>query len=292
MGRAFLAVVCAALLAGCTGGTRPYALADTQVLDLPSADRAHELSLFVSLPRGYDRQPGARFPIIYLLDADYSFAIARNELRHFTDRGQAHEAILVGIAYPGAEADIDLYHRTRVRDYTPTQTAGSGYDAEMDKISGHAPEFLKQIEEQVIPAVERRFRADPAARMLVGHSYGGLFATWTMLTRPGLFRDYLIVSPSYWYDDKTIFRLEDAYVASHGDLTAHVFYGVGSLEGGGSMAADMQAFDARMTARNYAGYRSTAQVFEGETHNSIFPAALSRGLRTLYGFAGEDAAKP
>jgi uncharacterized protein len=292
MRRIVLAIACAAGLAGCAGGVRPYTLADTQVVDLPAPDRAHDLSLFVSLPRGYGEHPDARYPAIYLLDADYSFAIARNELRHFTDRGQAHEAILVGIAYPGAEADIGLYHRTRVRDYTPTQAVGSGYDAEMDKISGHAPEFLKQIEEQVIPAVERRYRTDPAARMLVGHSYGGLFATWTMLNRPGLFRDYLVVSPSYWYDDKVIFHLEADFSASHTDLPAHVFYGVGAIEGGGAMAADMQAFDAKMRERNYPGYRSTLQVFDGETHNSIFPAALSRGLRALYGFAGEDPPKP
>ena len=37
---------------------------------------------------------------------------------------------------------------------------------------------------------------------------------------------------------------------------------------------------------------STVHVFDGETHSSVFPAALSRSLRTIYDFAGEDAAKP
>jgi hypothetical protein len=159
-------------------------------------------------------------------------------------------------------------------------------------MSGHAREFLDVLENELLPRIDARFRTDPSARMLVGHSYGGLFATWTMLTRPGLFRDYVIVSPSYWYDDKMIFRAAADYTTQHGDLAAHVFYGVGSLESAGAMAGDLQAFDAQMIAARLPSYRSTVQVFDGETHNSVFPAALSRGLRTIYGFAGEEEARP
>ena len=280
-----------ALLAGCAGSV-PYALRDTEVVEFASKDRAHDLHLMISLPRGYDRRGAERFPVIYLLDADYSFAVARNELRHFTDRKQLKEAIIVGIGYPGAEDDINLYHRTRVRDYTPTYAKGSGYGIGQDELSGHAREFLDVLENELLPEIDKRFRTDPSARMLVGHSYGGLFATWTMLTRPGLFRDYVIVSPSYWYDDRMIFRTATDYAAHHNDLPAHVFYGVGSLEDGGGMAADLQAFDAQLQAAKFPNYRSTVHVFDGETHNSVFPAALSRGLRTIYEFAGEDNPKP
>lgn len=289
--RAALALAFAILLAGCAG-EEPYALHDTRVEIFASKDRVHTLRLTISLPRNYDTRTAERFPVIYLLDADYSFALARNELRHFTDRKQLKEAIIIGIGYPGAEDDIDLYHRTRVRDYTPTYAKGSGYGPGQDELSGHAKEFRDVLENELLPQIDKEFRTDPAARMLVGHSYGGLFATWTMLTGPGLFRDYIIVSPSYWYDDKMIFRAADEYAAGHKDLAAHVFYGVGSLESGGSMARDLQDFDAHMQAAKFPNYRSTVQVFDGETHNSIFPAALSRGLRTIYDFAGEEEVKP
>jgi predicted alpha/beta superfamily hydrolase len=291
--RALAVLVFAAVLAGCAG-TVPYALEDTRVETFFSSDGVRVLRLMISLPRNYDSRTKESFPVIYLLDADYSFAVARNELRHFTDRGQLKEAIVIGIGYPGAGNDIDLYHRTRVRDYTPTYMKGSGYGPGQDELSGHAREFLGVLEGELLPDIDRRFRTDPSARMLVGHSYGGLFATWTMLTRPGLFRDYVIVSPSLWYDDKTIFRLADAYIAANKDLAAHVFYGVGSFEGGGSlessgaMAKDLQDFDAKMRAAKFPNYRSTVHVFEDETHNSVFPAAMSRGLRTIYDFAGEN----
>jgi predicted alpha/beta superfamily hydrolase len=63
-----------ALLAGCAGSA-PYALHDTQVVEFASKDRAHDLHLMISLPRDYEKRAAERFPVIYLLDADYSFAV-------------------------------------------------------------------------------------------------------------------------------------------------------------------------------------------------------------------------
>jgi hypothetical protein len=48
------------------------------------------------------------------------------------------------------------------------------------------------------------------------------------------------------------------------------------------MVDDLNAFFALMKTANLSGYESTIVVFDGETHNSVFPATLSRGLRVLY----------
>jgi hypothetical protein len=85
-----------------------------------------------------------------------------------------------------------------------------------------------------------------------------------------------------------IFGVAKDYIARHDALPAHVFYGVGSFEGGGSMAADMKTLDEMLTAAKLKGYDSTLLVFDGDTHNSVFPSAITRGLRTLYDFAGEN----
>lgn len=286
------------LLAGCSAlrFDDRYAFHDTQVIDYTAPDGARQYKLYISLPRNYETRAAERFPVIYLLDADYSFAIARNLLRHFTDRGQARESIIVAIAYPGAEDDIDIYHRTRTRDYTPSFTLENGYGPEIQKLSGGGPAFLKVLADDILPEIDRRFRTDPADRMLVGNSFGGVFATYALLTNPELFHSYLIVSPSLWYDHKMIFAVARSFVATHRSLPAHVFYCVGSEENtpppqGSQMVDDLRAFAALMQSANLSGYEATLTVFDGETHNSVFPAGLSRGLRVLTGFKGEKPPK-
>ena len=293
---AALCMLC--LLAGCSAlrFDDRYAFNDTQVIDYTTPDAARQLKLFVSLPRNYESRTAERFPVIYLLDADYSFAVTRNVLRHFTDRGQARESIIVAIAYPGAEDDIDIYHRTRTRDYTPSYTLENGYGPEIQKLSGGGPAFLKVLADDILPEIGRRFRTDSMERMLVGNSFGGVFATYALLTRPELFHKYLIVSPSLWYDNKMIFGVAQNFIATHRSLPVHVFYAVGSEENqpppeGSMMVDDLKAFAALMNAANLSDYNATVTVFEGETHNSVFPAALSRGLRVLYGFKGEKSFK-
>ncbi len=282
------------LLAGCSvlRFDDRYALNDTRVIDYVTPDNVRQFKLYISLPRNYEKRTAERFPVIFLLDADYSFAITRNLLRHYTDRGQARESIIVGIAYPGAEDDIDIYHRTRTRDYTPSFTLENGYGPEIQKLSGGGPAFLKVLADDILPEIDRRFRTDPAERMLVGNSFGGVFATYALLHRSDLFRRYLIVSPSLWYDNRMIFAEAKKFIAEHRSLPVKVFWSVGGEENqpppeGSPMVDYLVEFAALMKDAKLDGYESTVMVFPDETHNSVFPAALSRGLRVLYDYKGE-----
>ena len=292
------ALLALGLLAGCgaLGTNDRYSLGNTQVVDYRTHDPVRDYKLYVSLPRNYEARASERFPVIFLLDADYSFAITRNLVRHFTDRGQAQESIIVGVAYPDADDDMDVYHRTRTRDYTPSFTLENGYGPEIQKLSGGAPVFLKLLADEVLPEIDRRYRTLPHERMLVGNSFGGIFAVYALLTRPDLFERFLIVSPSLWYDNKMIFSVAQRFIAMHHELPVKVFYAVGSEENtpppeGSAMVDDLKSFVALMNAGNLAGYDASLTIFDGETHNSVFPAAVSRGLRVLYGFKGEKAAK-
>ena len=294
-----VAFVALCFLAGCAefGVDEQYSLHDTKVVGFTVREHARQYKLFVSLPRNYGSRTAERFPVIYLLDADYSFAMTRNLLRHFTDRNLARETIIVGIAYPGAEDDMDVYHRTRTRDYTPSFTLENGYGPEIQKLSGGGPAFLRILADEILPEIDRHYRTDPAERLIVGNSFGGVFVTYALLTQPELFNRYLIVSPSLWYDHKMIFEVAQRFIATRRALPAHVFYAVGSEENqppphGSMMVDDLKDFVSLMKAANLSGYESTLVVFDSETHESVFPAALSRGLRVLYGFNGESPPPP
>lgn len=285
--------VCAALLAALLLPTpsaaadppAAFTIPDTRVLPVKSRGNGHDYVLYVSLPRDYARHPDRRYPVVYTLDADYAFPLVSSIARHFADRDDLPPVIVVGIAYPGGISSIDAYHRNRTRDYTPTHAEQGGYGPEIQKLSGGGPAFLRFITDEVFALVESRYRTDPADRTFVGHSYGGLFGTYVLLTRPQSFRNYILVSPSLWYDDKVALRMEAAYADQHDDLRARVYCVVGSFENqperGRAMVDDIHALVGRIESRGYPDLEIAVRVLDGETHNSVFPAGVTRGLRAV-----------
>jgi predicted alpha/beta superfamily hydrolase len=255
-----------------------FALPSTEVQSLHSAANGIDYELYVSLPPGYDSST-AHYPVVFLLDADYSFPIAHAATRHLTERQHLPPVILVAIAYGG-----ELHYRlNRTRDYTPTFVATGGYGPEYQRVSGGAPRFLDFMEKELVPYVDAHYRTR-GDRTLVGHSYGGLFALWASLTRPTLFQRVLAVSPSIWYDDHLLMKLEAAQRSAGAPLPARMYLTVGGEEINEQvdMVTDLRSFAARLQARHDAHLAVQSEVVDGETHNSIFPGAVTRGLRWLF----------
>ena len=279
-----------ALPAAQLGPAAPFVVDRMEVRSLPSEATGVTYRLLISLPHGYDGDAVAphglirrrdHYPVIYLLDADYSFLLARNITDHLAERDDLPEVILVGIAYDGPPR----YRLHRTRDYTPTFVPDGAYGPEFQRFSGGGPKFLKFLAEELVPAVETTYRATPDERTLVGHSYGGLFASFAVFERPGLFRRVIAVSPSLWYDNRFIFRREQSFSESHSRLPASVYYAVGSREvnSARSMLADLEAFSQQVRGRGYEGLELRTEVLAEETHNSLLPRALSNGLRFVFG---------
>lgn len=222
--------------------------------------------------------PEKRYGVVYVLDADYSFAIARNVIEHLSDRDHLEPLIVVGIAYGGPPQ----YRLNRTRDYTPTHTLAGGYGPEMQKHSGGGARFRNFLAAELIPFIDATYRTIPGRRCLSGHSYGGLFTSWTLLTATeGLFDRYLIVSPSLWYDERMIFSLERRLNGAS-KPKGKVYLAVGSREGNRDrdMVEDLQRFASVLRRRDTLRVRH--EVLTDETHNSVFPSAFSRGLRWLF----------
>jgi uncharacterized protein len=238
---------------------------------LKSAANGVQYKLYVSVPRDYESSK-ASYPVLYTLDADYSFPIARAMVSHLSERNRLQPLIIVGIAYAGAEQ----YRLNRTRDYTPVFAPDVGYGPEYQKVSGGGPKFLRFLREELFPWVDRTYRSDGKTRGISGHSYGGLFASWVLVTAPETFSRYIIVSPSLWYRDRMIDRLAAQAIPAG----TRVYMGVGSREVSdrGSMPADLKRFDETLP-KSLAKKR---EVFADETHDSVFPTALSRGIRFVF----------
>ena len=145
--------------------------------------RVHHI--YVRLPEGYDADRAQAYPVVYVLDGDSLFPILAptHLFLHYDE--QLPEAIVVGIAY----GDFDPAINKRNIDFT-----GQGADTAPDQ--GGAGRFLPFLREQLLPEVERRYRADASRRVLVGQSRAGYFVLWSALQDPDLFWGRIASNPS------------------------------------------------------------------------------------------------
>ncbi|SFN60714.1 alpha/beta hydrolase [Dokdonella immobilis] len=259
-----------------------FSVANTQVIDLPVSASGIRYQLYVHVPPAC-KAAKKSCPAVYLLDAEYSFPLVATIVTHLADRNRIPPLISVAIGYP----DKSHYHLDRTRDYTPFFHAEGGYGAEMQKVSGGGPAFLKVIQSEIIPYVEKHFPASAEHRTLVGHSYGGLFATYAWIDAPSSFENFLIVSPSLWYaNGKPLQALAKACRDSPFADERKLFLAVGSFEeqpeNERRMVSDLRAMNEELNRCVERKVATRIEVFDDETHASIFPTALSTGLRAFF----------
>lgn len=255
-----------------------YTMPNTEIRYLSSNVNQVDYKLYISYPESYRDSTSTKYPVLYLLDADYSFAIAKNITDHLAQRGHLKEMIIIGIAYAGP----DNYRVNRTRDYTPVNSIENVWFSEIQKkYSGGGPEFSAFIEKELIPFVDNAFRTT-GFRALTGHSYGGLFSSWLLFTNPHLFTGYIIVSPSLWYHDKMMFRLEDGLEGVSGMKKIYCAVGDREVNDQWNMPMDLRHFVEVLKNKNNPNIQVQLKVGDNETHNSIFPTALSNGLRFVF----------
>lgn len=275
---AFLVTMGTSLAAGAAKAPA-YTLPNSAVHSVEAGDRAYRL--YVVTPPGYDAPKNAqrRYPVIYLNDGDLFFAAAAGAPLLSYYNGLIEETILVGISY--AEGDDPL--ASRRRDFTPVR------DESLEMETGGGADYLAAFKNNFIPMIEGAYRADPSRRTLAGHSFGALFGLYALLSEPALFANYIIVSPSLWYGDNALARLEATYADGDDALPALVYMAVGDLEGpkGGlktiDMVGDEIAFAARLRSRGYADFELKDEILDGGVgHAAAFPIAYMRALIWLF----------
>src|SRR5690606_15235080 len=110
------------------------------------------------------------------------------------------DAIIVGIAYGGFDPSINR----RNLDFT-----AAGVDTAPDQ--GGAAQFHDFLRAQLLPEVGRRYRADPARRVLVGQSRGGYFVLWSALQDPDLFWGRIASNPVFAPAREQLFQAPAAH---------------------------------------------------------------------------------
>ncbi|MGB2129764.1 MAG: alpha/beta hydrolase [Flavicella sp.] len=261
-----------------TTASKPFVLKGTEVRQLSSSINQKSYELYVKLPSSYGKSKKS-YPVLILTDSDYAFPLVTS----ITRRLKLEEFITVGISY--SKGDWGTVSRTR--DFTPTYSPNErrGHNKQAKLASGKADDFVAFIKNDVFPFLEKNYRIDASKKVFAGHSFGGLFAGYVLVTQPELFDYYLLGSPSFWYDKHCIHRFEAAYHNTHEELNAKVFFCIGEEEAllRTDMVTEMLDFEKILNSRNYKGLELRSEVIADEDHQTVYPTFITRGLQYAFG---------
>lgn len=161
---------------------------------LDSRVLGRRMHIFVRLPEKYAEEPGRKYPVVYLLDGDSLFPmLAPQHLFLHYDEGLP-DAIVVGIAYGSFAPGANMRHV----DFRPVLEDGS---------PGGSATFLRFLETELLPRVERQWRANGEQRILFGQSRGGSFAIYAAYERPHVFHGFVASNPGREADTRLLYGM-------------------------------------------------------------------------------------
>jgi len=250
-------------------------LGQTRSFTLKSKEVGDEFLINLAFPKNYDPE-NRIYPVVYLTDANIFFALVTQTIRLLNFNQEIPPVILVAVGYPRDEDHLTL----RERDLTPTPW-------DKGALAGEASRFLSFLTEELMPLINDDYPVDPADTTLMGDSYGGLFGLYALFNHPDTFKRYIIGSPSIYWDNSVIMKMEEAYSKKSNSLPVRVFLSAGQLEAvtepeHAGMLSNVAKLTEIFSSRKYEGLNLSTHFFPDETHLSVIPATFSRGLREVF----------
>jgi hypothetical protein len=214
--------------------------------------------VFVALPASFARTgPARRYPLIVVLDGEgHSATTVVDASRELSRNGLMPDAVVVGIE-----------NTNRLRDLTPPGLSVSG-----SSLTEGGDRFLDFLERELIPAIDARFRT-AAPRVLVGHSSGGILATYAGATRVTFRLIVALDAPTDLGDNWLVAKMV-ARAKKGGDPLRYASYN--------AVYGWTDASWRELAAAAPASWKLRHEKFQNETHNSMTLLGAYLGLRELF----------
>ena len=242
-----------------------YSFYNTKTEYIYSQNVADSFLILISVPDDY-ASSGKSYPVFYVLDGDIAFGMAASIARYLQIGDNIPELIVVGIGY-GAIGKSAA--EKRLRDYGPQQGEG-------------AEKFLNFLNDELIPFIDSEYRTVTSDRTINGFSLGGLFALYTLFTKPDAFSRYIVGSPYLVWDDYSIFNYEAKSFDKISVLNLNVFISVGSDESTEKYFEPIDSLVKNIQKQDYPELILETKVFQGSTRLMGPPEALTHGLISVF----------
>lgn len=233
-------------------------------LNIKSTILGENRTIIVHKPAGYQLS-NEHYPVIYLLDGEFNLLYTAGIVDYLHKNQMMPKVVIVSI-----------HNTNRVRDFTPTPSKEGLYGPlEL----GGADKFLSFIEDELKPEIAKQYRVNSYSA-LIGHSYGGLLSIYSQQVRPSLFNAHIVISPSIFYDSRTLIKSAAASFEANRPSPSFIYM---------TVADEYEEFFESIKAYSEVLKQLAPQSLfwklehlENENHMSAFHPATFQGLKLLF----------
>lgn len=235
--------------------------------------------LLITLPPNYNSEE--TYKVLYYLDAWWLGDMVKGAYGINLIANEAEKVIMVGISSTGNE---DEWNTQRNMDFTPSQ-----YDLEKMKISmtsgnialdssttGGAEYFMDFLENEILRHVESTYKIDKETRGFMGHSFGGLLGFYALVHHNDLFKNYLLISPSVWWNKSELLTEQNVMKVTR---EANIFLVFGTQERS-IMTSPIRNMTDLLSKKSQLNI--ILKEYEGANHHSVLPPGIYDGIKELY----------
>jgi len=219
-------------------------------------------SMKVLLPESHKPGSTDKYEVIYVTDGEWAMDPFSFDYKWAQGEGFVPPAIIVAIP----NRYVDGVNQ-RDRDFLPVHVPDPA-------ISGGAGNFLAFIKNELIPHIDKKYPAN-GTNSIYGHSYGGVFVLYTLLSEPQLFQSYYATDPPFGWDDGYLMKMAEEKLSSL--PPEKVFWIAGRSEN-----QDIGRLDTLLQLKAPKTLHWKAVTYPNETHNSVRLKAMYDGIKFAY----------
>jgi len=234
---------------------------------------SEQRTIYISLPESATDPKYAKmtYPVLYIFDGDNHFSAVSSMLKQLAlENGNVilPEMIVVGVN-----------NTDRSRDFTPYKSSFWLYGTPSPLLNtGGGEKFVNFLQNELIPYINKTYPAAPY-RTLIGHSLTGLGVSNILINHTDLFKSYIIIDPSMWYDNQHFLNNIKETLQQKNFNGTSLYLGIAN-----SMPPNM---DTTAIRRDTAS--ATLHIRSILEFKDMLQAHPDNGLRFAYGYYNNDS---
>lgn len=237
-------------------------MAQTDTLSISSRILNENRTILISTPNGYDSDDkNSKYPLVILTDGEWHHDLVNNASKLLYQDGFPKVVI------------ASIVNTDRSRDLT------TSYNQEQ-QTSGGASEFYKFINEELIPKLNHNYQISNHITIL-GHSAGGLFATYAMIQDNSPFSAFVTATPTIRWDNfKIINKFDDNLLQKLYKKDLSFYLSIGNETGNEQLG--VIKLDSILGRTNRAEFDYRFTEYKEESHATVPWKAYFDGLKFVF----------
>jgi hypothetical protein len=154
---------------------------------------------------------------------------------------------------------------------------------------GGADNFVQFFRKELVPYIDKNFKTQPY-KVLVGHSYGGVFAMHALLYDPDLFDAYIAVDPSFWYKNQMQVKSAQIEFLKSKNWNKTIF--ITGRDGGGMKGMGITSMNKVLKSSAPKALNWKVVSYSNEDHGSVPFKSVYDGLRFIFDTGGNAQVYP